>query len=96
MRCTTSWRRSLRSQFQEPGCPVGHMQGVCRCKDPVLMFGHDESIFKEYQLSKRQWIVDGKPGLNDTLPPGSRWITSEMYELDGELHFRDRKGYDRP
>ena len=43
----------------------------------------------------QQWIVDGKPS-GDDLPPGARWITDEMYEVDGELHFRDRKGYDKP
>ena len=30
------------------------------------------------------------------VPPGERWITEEMYEVDGELHFTDLKGYDRP
>ena len=43
-----------------------------------------------------QWIDDGKPGVNDKLPPGAKWVTEEMYELDGRYHFRDRKGYDRP
>ena len=42
-----------------------------------------------------QWIVDGKPS-GDDLPPGAKWITEEMYELDGQYHFRDRKGYDKP
>ena len=44
----------------------------------------------------QQWIADGKPGVNDKLPPGAKWVTEEMYELDGRYHFRDRKGYDRP
>ena len=33
---------------------------------------------------------------SDDVPPGARWITEEMYEVDGELHFTDPKGYDRP
>ena len=44
----------------------------------------------------QQWIADGKPGVNDKLPPDAKWVTEEMYELDGRYHFRDRKGYDRP
>ena len=43
----------------------------------------------------QQWIADGKPGVNDKLPPGAKWVTEEMYELDGRYHFRDLKGYDR-
>ena len=44
----------------------------------------------------QQWIADGKPGVNDKLPPGAKWVIEEMYELNGRHHFRDRKGYDRP
>ena len=44
----------------------------------------------------QQWIAEGEPGVNDKLPPGAKWVTEEMYELDGQYHFRDRKGYDRP
>ena len=39
-----------------------------------------------------QWIADGKPEVNDKLPPGAKWVTEEMYELGGRYHFRDRKG----
>jgi hypothetical protein len=37
----------------EPSCKYGHRVGMCRCSNPVLKFGHDESIFKAYQKSTR-------------------------------------------
>ena len=43
----------------------------------------------------QRWIDDGKPS-GDDIPPGAKWITEEMCELDGQYHFRDGKGYDRP
>ena len=33
----------------------------------------------------QQWIADGKPGVNDKLPLGAKWVTEEMYELDGDI-----------
>jgi hypothetical protein len=37
----------------EPTCKYGHRMGMCGCSKPVLKFGHDESIFKAYQMSTR-------------------------------------------
>ena len=57
-----------------------------------------EKLSRTYQNlwdKAQQRIVNGKPS-GDDIPPGARWITEEMYEVDGELHFRDRKGYDKP
>ena len=57
-----------------------------------------EKLSKTYQNlwdKAQRWIDDGKPS-GDDIPPGAKWITEEMYELDGQYHFRDRKGYDRP
>ena len=57
-----------------------------------------EKLSKTYQNlwdKAQRWIDDGKPS-GDDLPPGAKWITEEMYELDGQYHFRDRKGYDKP
>ena len=57
-----------------------------------------EKLSKTYQNlwdKAQRWIEDGKQS-GDDIPPEAKWITEEMYELDGQYHFRDRKGYDKP
>lgn len=51
------------AQPKQAGCTFGHMHGVCRCALPLIHSGQDESIFKAYQKSAYQWVVNGVRGL---------------------------------
>jgi hypothetical protein len=44
-------------------CKHNHPANVCKCNLPVWHSGQDESIFKAFQRSKRQWVIDGVCGL---------------------------------
>lgn len=53
----------LASQPKQPNCEFGHLLGVCRCSLPLIHAGQDEFIFKAYQKSAYQWVVQGVRGL---------------------------------
>ena len=44
-------------------CKYNHPESVCKCNLPLWHSGQDESIFKAFQRSKRQWVIDGVCGL---------------------------------
>jgi hypothetical protein len=52
------------AEFNDIGqCKHGHSKEHCKCHLPVWHMGQDESIFKAFQRSKRQWVVGGIRGL---------------------------------
>jgi hypothetical protein len=42
------------SSDPEPGCKYRHRRGICKCSRPLIASGQDESIYKQYQMSKKQ------------------------------------------
>ena len=81
--CPDALHDFLEAQPKEEGCPVGHTRGRCKCKCVVLQFGHDESIFKENQLSKRQWIIDGKRPIEPKTDGRGRMVSGFKCEWRG-------------
>ena len=45
--------------------------------------------YQELWDEAQQWIENGKPEDED-VPPGAKWITDAMYELDGAYHLVSR------
>ena len=96
------WVRGHRRREPEPratGDSFSHFEEIQIVANLIEKGVPCEELSKIYQNlwdKAQQWIADGKPEVNDKLPPGAKWVTEEMYELDGRYHFRDRKGYDRP
>ncbi|KAL3911785.1 MAG: hypothetical protein SGPRY_008563 [Prymnesium sp.] len=79
----------LASQPKEPGCEFGHIRGVCRCAQPLIHAGQDESIFKAYQKSSFQWVVQGIRGLRKTTdgPDLVKWcLASKTRFADMGIH----------
>lgn len=37
-----------------------------------------------------KWIQDGKPDGSESLPPGCKWITECLYEVDGSYYVINR------
>lgn len=69
----------LESQPKEPNCKFGHVQGVCRCSLPLIHAGQDESIFKAFQKSSFQYVVNGVRGLRKKTDGPARWcLLSKM------------------
>ena len=76
----------LATQPKEPGCKYGHMQGVCRCGQPLIHTGQDESIFKQYHKSKFQWVVKEIRGLRKKGDGAGEMVSGFKDELRGFGH----------
>ena len=50
--------------------------------------------YQELWDEAQQWIENGKPEDED-VPPGAKWITDAMYELDGAYHLVSRSKHRR-
>ena len=48
---------------REPGCRYGHRSGMCKCHLPLWHEGQDETVFKEFSYSLKQWVVKGFRGM---------------------------------
>lgn len=76
----------LASQPKTPGCKFGHIVGVCRCARPLIHVGQDESIFKAYQCSSYQWVVQGVRGLRKKTDGPGEMVSGFKDELRGFGH----------
>lgn len=76
----------LATQPKEPGCAFGHLQGVCRCALPLVHVGQDESIFKAFQKSSYQWVVQGVRGLRKKTDGPGEMVSGFKDELRGFGH----------
>lgn len=68
------------------GCHFGHINGVCRCALPLIHIGQDESIFKAYQQSQYQWVVQGIRGLRKKTDGPGEMVSGFKDELRGFGH----------
>jgi hypothetical protein len=46
--------------LENDGCQFGHDPTICRCHLPIIHLGQDESTYKEFSYSKKQWKVNGR------------------------------------
>lgn len=76
----------LASQPKQAGCAFGHLQGGCRCALPLIHAGQDESIFKAYQKSAYQWVVNGVRGLRKKTDGPGEMVSGFKDELRGFGH----------
>lgn len=76
----------LASQPKEPGCSFRHMEGVCRCGMPLIHSGQDESIFKAYQKSAYQWVVQGVRGMRKKTDGPGEMVSGFKDEIRGFGH----------
>lgn len=76
----------LATQPKADGCQFGHIVGVCRCKAPLIHVGQDESIFKAYQMSQYQWVVQGVRGLRKKTDGPGEMVSGFKDELRGFGH----------
>lgn len=74
------------AQPKQPGCDYGHIQGVCRCALPLIHTGQDESIFKAYQKSSYQWVVQGVRGLRKKTDGPGEMVSGFKDEIRGFGH----------
>lgn len=74
------------SQPKHPGCAFNHAQGICRCSLPLIHSGQDESIFKAYQKSQYQWVVQGVRGLRKKTDGPGEMVSGWKDELRGFGH----------
>lgn len=74
------------SQPKQPGCEFGHIVGVCRCSRPIIHAGQDESIFKAFQKSSFQWVVQGVRGLRKKTDGPGEMVSGFKDELRGFGH----------
>lgn len=73
-------------QPKQPGCEFNHIVGVCRCSLPLIHVGQDESIFKAYQKSAFQWVVQGVRGLRKKSDGPGEMVSGFKDELRGFGH----------
>eukprot|EP00965_Chrysotila_dentata_P192591 6175268-Pleurochrysis_carterae.AAC.1 len=73
----------LVSQPKASGCKFGHVRGVCKCHLPLIISGQDESIFKAYQKSSFQWVVNGVRGLRKKTDGPGEMVSGFRDELRG-------------
>lgn len=83
---TEALHEFLSSQPRQQGCSFGHMEGVCRCGSPLIHAGQDESIFKAYQKSSFQWVVQGVRGLRKKTDGPGEMISGFKDEIRGFGH----------
>lgn len=76
----------LIAQPKQPACEFGHIMGVCRCALPLIHTGQDESIFKAYQKSAFQWVVQGVRGLRKKTDGPGEMVSGFKDELRGFGH----------
>lgn len=76
----------LSAQPKQPNCTFNHIQGVCRCALPLIHSGQDESIFKAYQKSQYQWVVQGVRGLRKKTDGPGEMVSGFKDELRGFGH----------
>lgn len=62
------------------------MQSVCRCALPLIHCGQDESIFKAYQKSAYQYVVQGVRGLRKKTDGPGEMVSGFKDELRGFGH----------
>lgn len=74
------------SQPKQPGCSFGHIVGVCRCALPLIHTGQDESIFKAFQKSSYQWVVQNIRGLRKKTDGPGEMVSGFKDELRGFGH----------
>lgn len=74
------------SQPKQVGCSFGHIQGVCRCSLPLIHVGQDESIFKAYQKSSYQWVVQNVRGLRKKTDGPGEMVSGFKDEIRGFGH----------
>ena len=76
----------LASQPKAPGCKYNHLVGSCRCGQPIVHSGQDESIFKAYQKSNYQYVVNGVRGLRKKGDGPGEMVSGYKDELRGFGH----------
>ena len=69
-----------------PGCKYNHLVGSCRCGQPIIHSGQDESIFKAYQKSNYQYVVNGVRGLRKKGDGPGEMVSGYKDELRGFGH----------
>lgn len=74
------------SQPEQNGCSFGHIEGVCRCALPLIHVGQDESIFKAYQKSAYQWVVNNVRGLRKKTDGPGEMVSGFKDEIRGFGH----------
>lgn len=74
------------SQPKQNGCTFGHIEGVCRCALPLIHVGQDESIFKAYQKSSYQWVVNNVRGLRKKTDGPGEMVSGFKDEIRGFGH----------
>lgn len=76
----------IATQPKQDGCEFGHLCGVCRCSLPLIHAGQDESIFKAYQKSSFQWVVQGVRGLRKKTDGPGEMVSGFKDEIRGFGH----------
>lgn len=76
----------LTNEPKQDGCMFGHVRGICRCSLPLIHTGQDESIFKAYQRSACQWVVQGVRGLRKKTDGPGEMVSGFKDELRGFGH----------
>mmetsp|Transcript_46989 Transcript_46989/g.123819 ORF Transcript_46989/g.123819 Transcript_46989/m.123819 type:complete len:759 (+) Transcript_46989:1223-3499(+) len=91
-------------EHRQPGCEYGHRNGICKCHCPLHHEGQDETVFKEYAYSTKQWNIKGLRSLRKKSDGRGRHLSGTQSELRGtgfpltaaELEtvnaFRERRG----
>ena len=76
----------LASQPKAQGCKHNHLAGSCRCGQQLIHSGQDESIFKAYQKSNYQYVVNGVRGLRKKGDGPGEMVSGFKDELRGFGH----------
>ena len=74
------------SQPKAQGCKHNHLAGSCRCGQQLIHSGQDESIFKAYQKSNYQYVVNGVRGLRKKGDGPGEMVSGFKDELRGFGH----------
>ena len=70
-------------EHRAPGCCYGHRVGVCKCHCPLWHEGQDETIFKEFAYSSKQWIIRGLRSVRKKSDGRGRHLSGTQSELLG-------------
>ena len=70
-------------EHAQSGCRYGHRKGICKCHLPLWHEGQDETVFKEYAYSLKQWSINGLRGVRKKSEGRGRHLSGTQSELRG-------------
>ena len=65
------------------GCRYGHRKGFCKCHLPLYQIGQDETVFKEFAYSVKQWIIRGLRGVRKKSDGRGKHLSGVQDEIRG-------------